>query len=270
MKTLKTPIKYWGGKQQLADKILACIPKHTCYTEAFFGGGAVFFKKPPSKVEVINDINDNMVNFYKTIKRDFEGLSREVDTTLYSEWQFNEAKDLWKQGGGSTEVMRAWAVFVLSHQSFSGNLGSSWAFSDQSNQAKRFNNTKQMFDERYVRRLENVQIFCRDALNVLVNMDHPDTFHFVDPPYFNSDLGHYDGYTMDDFVDLLEVLSKLEGKFLLTSYPSDVLVEYTEKFGWNTINNEMHLSASTTKGAQKTEVFTTNYKTALKQPLLFD
>jgi DNA adenine methylase len=270
MKTLKTPIKYWGGKQQLADKIIASIPKHTCYTEAFFGGGAVFFKKPPSKVEVINDINDNMVNFYKTIKRDFEGLSQEVDTTLYSEWQFNEARDLWKEGGSSSEIMRAWAVFVLSHQSFSGNLGSSWAFSDQSNQAKRFDKTKQMFDERYVKRLENVQIFCRDALNVIQNTDHPDTFHFVDPPYFNSDLGHYDGYTEADFIELLELLSSLEGKFLLTSYPSDILEKYAKNNEWNTINNDMHLSASTTKGAMKTEVFTLNYTPSIMPNLLFD
>lgn len=129
---MKTPIKYWGGKQQLADKIIAIIPPHTCYVEPFFGGGAVFFKKPLSKVEIINDLNDNMINFYKTVKRDFDSLHDEVDVTLYSEYQFREAKELWLKGGDS-KVMRAWAVFVLSHQSFSGNLGSSWAFSDTRN-----------------------------------------------------------------------------------------------------------------------------------------
>lgn len=255
---MKTPIKYWGGKQQLSADIIALMPPHKCYTEVFFGGGAVFFSKPESKIEIINDLNDNMVNFYKTIKRDFASLHGEIDVTLYSEWQYREARELWLTKNGN-EILRAWAVFVLSHQSFSGNLGQSWAHSDTRNLAKQFSNTKKMFDERYVRRLEQVQIFCRDALNVLDACDSEDTFHFIDPPYFNADMGHYDGYTESDFKNLLNILETLEGKFLLTTYPSEILAEYSTRNGWHTINNEMHLTASNKAGKTKTEVFTMNY-----------
>ena len=264
---MKTPIKYWGGKQQLADRIISIIPKHHCYTEVFFGGGAVFFRKAPSKVEIINDLNDNMINFYKTIKRSFPELKDEVDVTLYSEYQFKEAKKVWQEGLDKDSVLRAWSVFVLSHQSFSGIMGNSWAFSDTANLARRFDNVKQMFDEKYVKRMEGVQFFCRDAINVLQNCDSADTFHFIDPPYFNSDLGHYGGYTENDFKELLNVLQTIEGKFLLTSYPSSILAEYTEKNGWFTIENEMHLSASTKKGATKVEVFTMNYQPPVQQSL---
>lgn len=263
---MNTPIKYWGGKQQLADSIISLIPAHYCYSEVFFGGGAVFFRKQPSKAEIINDVNDNMINFYKTIKRHFNDLYNEVDVTLYSEFQYNEAKELWLKGGD--KVLRAWAVFVLSHQSFSGIMGSSWAYSDTSNLAKRFNNVKKRFNEQYVRRLDNVQIFCRDALNVLQNCDSETTFHFIDPPYFNSDCGHYSGYSEEDFKNLLNILEKLEGKFLLTTYPSDILKEYSSRNGWHTIENKMHLSASTKVGATKTEVFTMNYQPSIQQ-LLF-
>lgn len=263
---MKTIVKYWGGKQQLADKIIAIIPEHLCYNEPFFGGGAVFFKKPVSKIEVINDINDNMVNFYKTIKRDFDKLYNEVDTTLYSEWQYGEAKQMWQAGEGD-KVLRAWSVFVLSHQSFSGNMGNSWAFSDTANLATKFDKTKQMFDLRYVKRLEHVQIFCRDAINVIENTDNDTTFHFVDPPYFNSDMGHYDGYTEADFKNLLETLQNVKGKFLLTTYPSDILAEYTKANNWETINHVMHLSASNKSGSKKTEVFTMNYKPIIQTSL---
>lgn len=150
---MKTPIKYWGGKQQLADRIISLMPPHSCYTKVFFGGGAVFFQKPISTVEIINDISDNMVNFYKTIKCEFEALHNEVDTTLYSEYQYREAKAIWDAGMGKSEL-RAWAVFVLSHQSFSGNLGQGWAHSDTKNLAKKFDKEKKMFDERYVKRLD--------------------------------------------------------------------------------------------------------------------
>lgn len=263
--TSKTPIKYWGGKQQLADQIIALIPEHRCYTEVFFGGGAVFFKKPTSKVEIINDLNDNMVNFYRTVKRKFDALHDEVDVTLYSEYQFREAKKLWKEGG--EDVLRAWAVFVLSNQSFSSNMDT-WAHSDTANLANKFLKTKKMFNELYMKRLEHVQIFCRDALQVLDNTDSSDTFHFIDPPYINTECCHYEGYTESNFKDLLNWLSKCQGRFILTTFPSDILSQYTAENGWNTINHIMPKSASTIAGTMKNEVFTLNFNPT-KQGVLF-
>lgn len=212
-----------------------------------------------------------MVNFYRVLKRakTFEQLADEIDLTLYSEWQYKQAKELWKVGMDKDKVLRAWAVFVLSHQSFSGNLGSSWAHSSTKNQADYFQRVKQNFDERYVRRLEHVQIFCRDALNVVENMDDPDTFFFLDPPYIDTNLGHYDGYTKDDYVALLERLSSLKGRFLLTTFPTDVLAQYSADNGWITVNNVMHLSASVKAGKTKTEVFTMNYSLEHEQTRLF-
>ena len=54
---MKTPITYYGGKQSMLSIILPMIPEHNLYCEPFFGGGAVFFAKEPSKIEVINDTN---------------------------------------------------------------------------------------------------------------------------------------------------------------------------------------------------------------------
>lgn len=65
---MRTPITYYGGKQTLLKHILPLIPKHTIYTEAFCGGAAVFFAKKPAEAEVINDINQDLVNFYNTLQ----------------------------------------------------------------------------------------------------------------------------------------------------------------------------------------------------------
>jgi DNA adenine methylase len=265
---MKTPVKYRGGKQQLAPKIIPLIPPHECYVEPFFGGGAIFFAKETAKIEVINDIQDNMVNFYKTVKRNFKALQNEIDTTLYSEWQYKEARELWKNPQDKDRILRAWSVFFLSHQCFSGQLGGSWAFSDTGNLARQWDNMKQMFDERYLKRLENTQIFCRDALNVMKNCNSDDTFFFIDPPYFNADMGHCGGYRESDFLALLELLPKLKGKWLLTTCPGDLLAEHTAKNGWFTINNEMHLSASNRVGKTKVEVFTMNCEPPVQQKLL--
>ena len=61
---MKTPITYYGGKQTMLKHILPLIPKHEIYTEPFCGGAAVLFAKDPVKAEIINDINQNLTNFY--------------------------------------------------------------------------------------------------------------------------------------------------------------------------------------------------------------
>ena len=64
----RTPISYYGGKQIMLKYILPLIPEHQIYTEAFFGGGAVFWAKEPSQTEIINDFNANVYNFYQILK----------------------------------------------------------------------------------------------------------------------------------------------------------------------------------------------------------
>jgi DNA adenine methylase len=59
--------------------------------------------------------------------------------------------------------------------------------------------------------------------------DHEDAFHYIDPPYYNADMGHYGGYTLDDFERLLQVLTSIKGKFMLSSYSSDILSSYAER-----------------------------------------
>ena len=65
---LKTPISYYGGKQNMLKHILTLVPEHKIYIEPFFGGGSLFWAKEPAKCEVINDVNMNLVNFYQVLK----------------------------------------------------------------------------------------------------------------------------------------------------------------------------------------------------------
>jgi DNA adenine methylase len=81
---MKTPLTYYGGKQQLSAAILKLIPEHKRYVEPFIGGAAVFFAKSPSDSEVINDTNGELVNFYEVLKRDFSALQQEIEISLHS------------------------------------------------------------------------------------------------------------------------------------------------------------------------------------------
>jgi DNA adenine methylase len=253
---MKTPITYYGGKQQMLGIILPLIPEHRIYTEAFFGGGAVFWGKKPARVEFINDKNGEVVNFYRVLKHNFPELKREIDATLHSEFQQKQAKSIYRNPAGYDEIKRAWALWVLSHQSFYAILTNTWKCSKERSFGAQFTQRKKLFTDIYSQRLEHTSIFCRDALDVIKKADHEDAFHYVDPPYFNASMGHYSDYTREDFIALLDVLSRVRGKFMLSSYSSDVLKEYAGCCGWHTVEFVLRRSAG---GGTKVEVLTMNY-----------
>ncbi len=110
--------------------------------------------------------------------------------------------------------------------------------------------------------MQNVQVECTDALRVINSRDHKDAFHYCDPPYFNSDCGHYDGYSQDDFENLLKTLQGIQGKFLMSSYPSDILKQYSDANRWHTMQLEQSVSVANgtgRPGKKKIEVLTANY-----------
>ena len=88
---LRPPISYYGGKQLLLKHILPLIPTHLKYVESFLGGGAVYWTKPPSDIEVINDMDGFVANFYQVFKEDFEGLQRLIQSVPYSRAKHDDA-----------------------------------------------------------------------------------------------------------------------------------------------------------------------------------
>ena len=258
----KTPITYYGGKLNLLREILPRIPEHRSYTEAFFGGGAVFFAKDPSEAETINDTNDMAINFYEMVKMDFDSLKTKIEATLFSRATYSVALAIYRMPHLFSLVQRAWAFYVATNMGFACRIGS-WGYDKYGKRVKAFRNKKLIFDKGIAKRLENVQIEHNDALQVIKSRDTEDAFHYVDPPYIDSHQGHYGGYTENDYRKLLDTLPNIKGKFLLSSYPSEILDEYIKKNGWHSIRFEKVLSAK--KGVagkprdKKIEVLTANY-----------
>ncbi len=110
MVNLKTPIAYYGGKQTLLRHILPLIPTHRCYTEAFVGGAALYFAKEPAEVEVINDVNVNLINFYQVLQTNFPALKTEIDKTLHSRDMHLKARIIYDHPTLFNTIERAWAL----------------------------------------------------------------------------------------------------------------------------------------------------------------
>lgn len=260
---MKTPITYYGGKQNLVSTILPLLPIHDTYVEPFVGGGAIFWAKPPSKAEIINDYNRELINFYDVCKNEFIELEKMIRITLHSRSLHADAAVMYENPHLFSRIQRAWAVWVLAAQSFSSMLDGTWGYDTNSGTtSKKVAKKRTVFTEAYSVRLQNVQIENTDALRVIRSRDNPSALHYCDPPYFNSDCGHYDGYSVDDFENLLKTLKQIDGKFLLSSYPSDILDGYIKNNNWSVKRVEQQVSvangtSSTRK--KKIEVLTANY-----------
>lgn len=260
---MKTPISWYGGKQMMLRYIIPIIPNHEVYTESFFGGGAVFFAKPPAACEVINDLNNEAVNFYRVSKTNHQNLAYHVTTTLHSRNAYDDAKVIYSYPHLFDEVKRAWAFYTMCNQSFSSNL-SSFGFDRTGSTPKKLDNKRINFTYEIEKRLERATIESDDAIKVITRYDTDKAFHYVDPPYFNSNCGHYGGYKQSDFESLLQTLSQVKGKFLLSSYPSDILKDYTKEFGWDQVGVEKSVAVSKNINKKKIEVLTANYPIASK------
>ncbi|MUP44881.1 DNA adenine methylase [Gramella sp. BOM4] len=260
---LKTPISYYGGKQNLINTILPLFPDHTLYAEPFIGGGAIYWAKKPSEIEVINDTNKELINFYEVCKNDFVDLEKMIRISLHSRSLHSDASVVYNNPHLFSRIKRAWAVWVLASQSFASMLDGSWGYDkSKGTTSQKIARRRESFTEEFSIRMQNTQVECTDALRIINSRDSENSFFYCDPPYYNSDCGHYDGYSLYDFENLLKTLSKIKGKFLLSSYPSDILKEYTEKFGWQqkTLEQTVSVSNNTGKsGKKKTEAMTANY-----------
>ena len=268
---MKTPITYYGGKQQMADIIIEMIPEHKIYCEPFFGGGAVFFQKGPSYLEVINDKNDLLITFYKQCVLNFEALQQKIRTTLHSESEYNRAKTIWNNPGHRSKLDIAWAVWTVCNMSIMATPRGGWRRDNGTGRSHVGVSTashRRNFTRDIHNRLETVQISCKDAISVIQERDTPTTFFYLDPPYIGCDQKHYKGYTEKEFEELLAVLANIKGKFILSNFESRILARYAEKNGWGMriIERKCMIPALIKQPRRKREVLVYNFR----QPSLFE
>ena len=246
----RTPISYYGGKQTMLPHILPLIPAHTIYTEAFFGGGAVFWAKQPVKTEIINDFNANVYTFYKVLQNRFAELKTLIERSVVSREAYKAALVIYHAPFAFTEVQQAWAFWYATNCGYSNQVGNCRITTNSKN-VSALNNKITNFTDIYSARLQGVQILNRH--------DTPTTFHYVDPPYIGANQGHYGGYEQTHFNQLLTTLATLKGKFLLSSYHNEELTKYVQQCGWHQKEVSMHLGSSNSTGKKRIEVLTANY-----------
>lgn len=188
---LRSPITWFGGKGILAPKIVPFFPPHTCYVEPFCGGASCLFAKAPSPVEVINDVNSDIVNFFRVLRdaQKFEEFHRLTALTPYSREEYARYRTDWrtKWQECADDVERAYRWYVIARMSFAGEFGRSWGRSVSTSRLGIANAVAQWLSivdmlPAIAERVRTVQIEHGDWLKVLEDYDTPDTLFYIDPP----------------------------------------------------------------------------------------
>lgn len=224
-----------------------------------------FFAKPKAGIEVINDKNDLLINFFKVCQSSkFKELRERIRLSLHSESDYIRARNIYRGRSEVSDVDKAWAVWIMANECHAGSLYGGWKFCNGTagtHFGKVLRNKREEFNEKLYDRLSEVQISCRDALKVIKNRDSVDTLFYLDPPYPGAVQGHYYGYGENDLADLLDLLSRINGKFILSNYWTDTLRSFVNENKWN--HKEVKVTTHTavhSRIRESTEVLVYNYE----------
>lgn len=189
--TLKPPFTYFGGKTAIAERIVRLLPPHEHYVEPFAGSLAVLLAKPPSPMETINDLADDLVNFWRVLRDDPEGLERVCALTPHSRAEHQLAYEL-----ADGELERARRTWVRLTQGRSGQLyqRTGWRFHRDPGGQHGMPAYLEAYTARLhpaARRLARVSIECRPALEIIEAYGcHRSALIYADPPYLDSSRTH--------------------------------------------------------------------------------
>lgn len=270
-KPTRPALRYHGGKWALSDWIIGYFPDHTCYCEAFGGGASVLLNKSPAYVEVYNDLNGDVVNFFRVLRERPAELFAAIDLTPYSRQEYLSSQTM---DGDEVERARRFYAWSWQGRARAGVVEpGGWRFMSRDSRkytpVDDWNNNQHLWA--VARRLKQVQIENDDALSVIKRFDTPTTLHYVDPPYVQSTRGKrwsLAGYACemsdDQHRELAAILRSVEGKVILSGYPSPLYDElYPE---WRRVDRLVYKDNG---GGASTECLWIS-PNAVVQPTLFD
>lgn len=258
---MKSVLKYPGAKNRIASWICGYMPRHDVYLEPFAGSLSVLLNKQRCHIETVNDLDGEIVNFFKVLRDDKDDLMKAVRLTPFSRQEYIEA---YSQTADPVEKARRFAIkcwmgfgcgnlyqngFKSGQQTHSPNPARSWAGLPE---------TMELAAER----LRGVQIECLPAVELIKRYDTSDVFIYADPPYLHATRKNYlyrHEMTDEEHIELLKVLIGHPGKVLLSGYDNDL---YNELLGgWRKVQKNTLAEG----GRKRTEIMWMNYNNEFEQ-----
>ncbi len=247
---IKRPaFRYFGGKFSLASWIISHFPAHHLYCEGFGGAANVLLRKTPATVEIFNDTNDEVINFFECLRNHETELIRLLDLTPYARQEMNNARQ-----PAEDKLERARRFYVLSSMSFNSSnvdYNSGWKFNrtpeSKKNEAKVFQKLSHL--PLVKARLKDVQIEHDDIFKILERFDSKDALHYLDPPYMAEarcrqwrHTAYKNEFPKEKHEQLLDVANDLEGAVVISGYSTPL---YEQKLAhWQRVEKDARTTAA--------------------------
>lgn len=253
----KSPLAWVGGKSKLTGTIIPLIPAHKCYAEVFAGASWVLFRKEPSKVEVINDINSDLVTLYRVLQNHLEEFVRYFKWSLISREEYARLQTV--PAETLTDIQRAARFYYLVKNAFGAKIVHQ-CFGVANSSKPRLNllRLEEDLSEAHVR-LNRVTIENLPYDNLINRYDGKDTFFYCDPPYWDCEDDYGKGlFTKQDFVQLRDVLARCQGKWLVSINNVPQIRELFKGCEFKEVKTSYSINMGETKPV--TELLIANYK----------
>ena len=254
---VKSVLKYPGAKNRIAPWICEYIPEHEVYLEPYAGSLAVFFSKIPARIETLNDLDGNVVNYFQVIREKPEELVAALELTPYGRDEYYKACEYIPE---DSDIEKARKFAVRCWQGFGcSNLYRNGFRSSQQSKSPHTTKEWRSLPERLIEaseRLKNAQIENLPAVEVINRYNTSDVFMYIDPPYLHGTRKNYlYRYEMKDaeHVELLEILSRHPGKVLLSGYDNGLYNDMLQ--GWQKVSKKTQAEA----GISRVETLWMNY-----------
>lgn len=254
---MSTVLKYPGSKQRIAGWICDNMPPHDVYLEPYAGSLSVLLNKPRSYIETVNDIDGDIVNYFRVIRDHGDALKTALYNTCY-------ARDEYETSFSSSEtddaVEKARRFAVRCWMGFGSSLRYQNGFKTgqqrtSPNPAKAWS-TLPAAVEAAADRLRGVQIEKQPAVNLISRYNTADVFIYADPPYLRGIRKDYlYRYEMDttDHAELLTALIAHPGEVMISGYENDLYNNMLS--GWR----KAHVKGRAEGGAVRIETIWMNY-----------
>ena len=235
---------WYGGKFSHADWLLPLLPKSTHYCEPFGGSAALLINRVPSPIETYNDLDGEVVNFFRVLRDQKDALVEAIGLTPFSREEFEAA--IYEPTEGLSNLERARRFYVRARQVRTGLAQTAstgrWAHCLLTSRAGMAGAVSRWLGAvedlpMIAQRLLRVQIEHASAIEVIRRYDSAETLFYCDPPYPHGTRGDNKAYayemTDQQHRELSEVLRRVEGKVAISSYHSELMNELYR--GWQCI-----------------------------------
>jgi DNA adenine methylase len=241
----------------MLDVIIPNIPEHKHYVEPFCGTAIVYLHKAPARINTLNDIDGNIVNFFRVLqdKDKTKDLLRRLRYTPWAKSEYRKACLLLSSNRELEDVTRAWAFYVAQNMSmkksyYSDAQGKNFGYSFRNGKASVtyggfVNKIRRVVENAH--KLRQCQIMNDDGLEVMKRFDGEDVFMFVDPPYLSTTARSKNKIYVTEYNDelhyrLIDFVRNAKSKIMLAAYPNELYDQLLD-YGWLRIDKTKYVCA---------------------------